>query len=39
MHLKRMNAYRVLMRNPEAKSPLGGPRCRWENVKMDLRNI
>jgi hypothetical protein len=27
------------MRNPEAKSPLGGPRCRWENVKMDLRNI
>jgi hypothetical protein len=30
--------YRVLVRRPEAKRPLGRPRRRWEdNIKMDLR--
>jgi hypothetical protein len=30
--------YRVLVRRPEGKRPLGRPRCRWEdNIKMDLR--
>jgi hypothetical protein len=30
--------YRVLVRRPECKKPLGRPRRRWEdNIKMDLR--
>jgi hypothetical protein len=32
------NAYRILVRKPEGKRPLGRPRRRWEdNIKMDLR--
>jgi hypothetical protein len=32
--------YRVLVGRPIGKSPLGIPRCRWEdNIKMDLREI
>jgi hypothetical protein len=32
--------YRVLVRRPEGKRPLGRPRCTWEdNIKMDLREI
>jgi hypothetical protein len=32
--------YRVLVRMPEGKTPLGRPRRRWEdNIKMDLREI
>jgi len=31
-------AYRVMVGKPEAKSPLGRPRHRWEdNIKMDLQ--
>jgi hypothetical protein len=34
------NAYRILVRNPEGKRPLGRPRRWWvDNVKMDLREI
>ena len=34
------NAYRVLVRKPEGKRPLGMPRCRWEdNIKTDLREV
>jgi hypothetical protein len=34
------NAYRILMRKPEGKRPLGKPRRRWVvNIKMDLREI
>jgi hypothetical protein len=34
------NVHRVLMGNPEGKSPLGRPRRRWEDgLKMDLREI
>jgi hypothetical protein len=30
--------FRVLVRRPEGKRPLGRPRRRWEdNIKMDLR--
>ena len=30
--------YRVLVRKPEGKRPLGRPRCRWEdNIRMDLQ--
>jgi hypothetical protein len=43
-HMARMgeerNVYRVLMRKPEGKRPLGRPRHRWEDgIRMDLREI
>jgi len=32
--------YRVLVRKPERKRPLGRPRRRWEdNIKMDLQEV
>jgi hypothetical protein len=35
---ERKNLYRVLVGNPEGKSPLGRPRRRWEDgIKMDLK--
>jgi hypothetical protein len=34
------NAYKILVRKPEGKGPLGRPRHRWQdNTKMDLREI
>ena len=41
-HVARMDeereAYRVLVRKPEGKRPLGRPRRRWvDNVRMDLQ--
>jgi hypothetical protein len=34
------NAYRILVRTPEEKRPLGRPRRRWVgNIKMNLREI
>jgi hypothetical protein len=34
------DVYRVLVRRPDGKRPLGRPRRRWEdNIKMDLREI
>jgi hypothetical protein len=43
-HVARMgekrNVYRLLVRKPERKRPLGRPRCRWtDNIKMDLLEI
>jgi hypothetical protein len=43
-HVARMwekrNAYRIFVRNPEGKRPLGKTRRRWvENIKIDLRDI
>jgi hypothetical protein len=36
----RRGVFRVLVRKPEGKRPLGGPRRRWEdNIKMDLRYV
>lgn len=33
-------AYRILLRKPEGKTPLGTPRHSWEdNIKMDLKEI
>jgi hypothetical protein len=30
--------YKVFVGKPEGKSPLGRPRCRWEDgIRMDLR--
>jgi hypothetical protein len=31
--------YRVLVRKPEGKRPLGRPRCREDNIKMDLYEV
>jgi hypothetical protein len=40
MNGENMNAYRILVRKPEGKRPLGRPRYRWEdNIRMDLREI
>ena len=33
------NAYRVLVGKPEGKRPLGRPRRRWEDIKMNLREL
>jgi hypothetical protein len=43
-HITRMcekrNIYRILVRKPEGKRPLGRPRRRWvDNIKMDLREM
>jgi hypothetical protein len=36
----RRGEYRVLVRGPEGKRPLEGPRLRWEyNTKMDLQEV
>jgi hypothetical protein len=32
--------YRVLVRKPEGKRPLGRPRLRWvDNIRMDLQEV
>ena len=36
---ERRGVYRVLVGNPEGKRPLRRPRRRWENIKMDLREM
>jgi hypothetical protein len=37
---EKKTAYRILVRKPEGKRPLGRPRRRWlDNIKMDLREI
>jgi hypothetical protein len=34
------NAYRLLVRRPERKRPLGRPRRRWvDNIRMDLGEV
>jgi hypothetical protein len=43
-HVARMGdmrvLYRVLVRNPEEKRPLGRPRRRWgDNIKMNLQEV
>jgi hypothetical protein len=36
----KMNAYRILVRKPEGKRPLGRPRRKWvDNIKINLREI
>jgi hypothetical protein len=37
---EKRNAYRILVRKPQGKRPLGRPRRRWvNNNKMDLKEI
>jgi hypothetical protein len=31
--------YKVLVGKPEGKRPLGRQRCRWNDIRMDLREI
>jgi len=31
--------YRVLLGKPEGKRPLGRPRLRWEDIRMDLKEV
>jgi hypothetical protein len=33
------SAYNILVGRPEGRRPLGRPGRRWENIKMDLREI
>jgi hypothetical protein len=34
---EKRNAYRLLVRKPEGKEPLGRPKRRWDaNIKIDL---
>ena len=36
----RRGVYRIFVRKPEGKRPLGRPRRRWEyNIKMDLQEV
>jgi hypothetical protein len=37
---EKRGVYRVLVRKPEGKRPLGRPRRRWENnITMDLQKV
>jgi hypothetical protein len=37
---QKRNAYKILLRKTEGKTPLGRPRRVWaDNIKMDLRDI
>jgi hypothetical protein len=31
--------YRVLVGKPDGKKPLGRPRHRWEDIRMDLQEV
>jgi hypothetical protein len=31
--------YKVLVGKPEKKRPLGRPRCRWEDIRMNLQDV
>ena len=37
---KEKGVYRVLVGNPEGKTPMGRPRRRWlDNIRMDLQEV
>jgi len=36
---ERRGVYRVLVGKHEGKRPLGRPRRRWKNIKMDLQEV
>jgi hypothetical protein len=35
----RRGVFRVLVGKPEGKRPLGRPRRRWDNIKLDLQEV
>jgi hypothetical protein len=36
---KRRGVYKVLVGKPEGRRPLGKPRRKWENIKMELQDV
>jgi len=36
---ERRGVYRVLVGKPERKRPIGRPRPRWDNIKMDIQEV
>jgi hypothetical protein len=36
---KDRGVYRILVGKPEGKRPLGRPRRRWEDIRMDLQEV
>jgi hypothetical protein len=37
---KNLNTYRILIRKPEGRRPLGRPRCRCvDNIKVDIVEV
>ena len=36
---ERRGVYRALVGRPEGNRPLGRPRHKWENIKMDLQEV
>jgi hypothetical protein len=36
---ERRSEYRTSVSKPEGKMPLGRPSCKWEDIKMDLKEI
>jgi hypothetical protein len=36
---EKRGAYRILVGRPEGRRPLGRPRHRWEDIKMDLQEV
>jgi hypothetical protein len=36
---EKRNAYRLLVGKPEGKRPLGRPRCRWVDIRLDLGEV
>jgi len=36
---ERRGVYRVLVGKPEGRRPMGRPRHRWDNIRMDLREV
>jgi hypothetical protein len=40
MNGEKKNAYKIMVRKPDGKRPLGRRKRRWvDNIKMDLREI
>jgi len=35
----RRGSYRILVGRPEGRRPVGRPRCRWEDITMDLNEV
>jgi hypothetical protein len=36
---ERRGVHRVLVGKPKGKRQLGRPRCRWEDIRMDLQDV
>jgi hypothetical protein len=39
MHGKMRNVYKILVGKPKGKRPLIRPLHRWNNIKMDLKEV